>query len=689
MTSILLQITSIQENTGIDTISVIISSIFLLIFIGAWIVNRLSVTRIRKSAERQADLSSMMKRTLTLGGNNVLRLNMQDRIATNVHGNFLPKEGLPFSGDFSFIHPDDRQTYITFIQRLMSGERKTDSCILRWDMSGTAKDGDWRWIRDVAVGEYLTPTQRRPTSVFCLLSDETERIEEERHSRELTERYRRIFEQSIVGLAFYDKDGVLLTANQKMREIMKFQSEDDPFYFDNTIYDMPTLRNIISHRHVEDLYFCTTSVILERGVNCYTEIRLHPIYDEAGQLTYITLSIRDVTQERELYLQNKRNTEEMRQRNEEIQRYEAELQYLMEGCNMRYWRADFDERTITFYKGLTVPEKSMTFDEFKACFIDEDDTLALQLAAPRKYYDKPLAYMRRTHPLFNDEQGAQWNHIDSVPSYDEDGRQMGCYGVIRNVTDLIQKQEMLKEETERANNSDKMKSVFMANMTHEIRTPLNSIVGFSDVLPMLQTAEEKQEIIRVIQNNCDMLLRLVNDILAASSLDQGSISIYPKDTDFAKTFGEHCQTFNGKMQNPQVAYIIDNPYSSLTVEIDNERVLQIVTNFVTNAIKYTQAGHIRIGYDYREQQEKGGLYIYCEDTGSGIPKESQQKVFERFVKLNDYIQGTGLGLSISKAIAEGCGGEIGLQSEGEDKGSTFWAWIPCDLKASTIKEENV
>ena len=226
-----------------------------------------------------------------------------------------------------------------------------------------------------------------------------------------------------------------------------------------------------------------------------------------------------------------------------------------------------------------------------------------------------------------------------------------------------------------------MKSTFMANMTHEIRTPLNAIVGFSDVLPMLTTPEEKQEIIRVIMNNCDMLMRLINDVLAVSELEGGSIRIQPIETDFAKDFNDMCISLSQRVQIPGVEFIADNPYNSLVTIIDKERIHQVLTNFVTNAVKYTQQGHIKVGYEYR-MMEGDGLYLYCEDTGAGIPKEDQAKVFERFVKLNDYVQGTGLGLNISRAIAESCKGHIGVNSEGEGKGCTFWVWIPC--KASII-----
>ena len=161
-------------------------------------------------------------------------------------------------------------------------------------------------------------------------------------------------------------------------------------------------------------------------------------------------------------------------------------------------------------------------------------------------------------------------------------------------------------------------------------------------------------------------------------MEGGNIYIMPSETDFAHDFDDICKSLAQRVQTPGVEFIGDNPYQSLVTTIDKERIMQVLTNFVTNAVKYTQQGHIKIGYDYRERDGKGGLYFYCEDTGAGIKKEDQGKVFERFVKLNDYVQGTGLGLNISKAIIENCKGKIGLTSEGEGKGSTFWAWIPCE-----------
>ena len=403
---------------------------------------------------------------------------------------------------------------------------------------------------------------------------------------------------------------------------------------------------------------------------------LHTIRDEEGQLLYITISLRDVTQERDLFLKNKENEAFIRQQNEEIQQYENELQYLMEECDMRFWRADTVKGEIAFYKKLSTPDMVMSFKDLGSYFID-DSLIAKSIEHPEIYFAQPMAHLCHTRAIFHDTDEPQWNMLDSLPHFDENGNLVECYGVIRNITPLMKKQEQLKEETERAKQSGMIKSTFMANMTHEIRTPLNSIVGFSDVLPMLQTQEEKQEIIHVIMNNCDMLMRLINDLLALSSEEGGGITLEPEDIDFSKTFDNICTTLAERVQNPQVQFIKENPYETLPAHLDPGRIQQVITNFVTNAVKYTQEGHIKVGYTKQDD----GIRIYCEDTGAGIPKEDQGKVFDRFVKLNDYVQGTGLGLSICRAISEKCGGKIGVESEGEGKGSTFWMWIPTIVKA--------
>ena len=678
-----LQILNNPYQAEIQGVAMLMVLTVLAIFIISWALNRISILRIRKDTARIQDLSTVLQHTLNVSRNYVVKLSLHDQKGQNLHGDFLPEDGMSYMDSLEFIHPEDRHVYTDFLKKLIGGESRAE-CTFRWDISRQKHQGHWRYIYDKGITEFLSESQKIPANIYCTLTDKTEQIEQEKEEVRLTDKYRIIFEQGIAGLAFYDKDGMLITANKKMQEILNFQSEHDPFYYGNAIYDLPTFREILNNRHIEELFFCTKSVVIERGVNCYTEMRVHPIFDEKKELVYIAFSIRDITQERELYLKQKENEQSIFKTNEAIQRYETELQYLMDMCDMRFFRTNCIEKTCTIYKSMSVAETTMSFDELVQHFVDSPFRAGIMNF--ENYFNVPRTDLTHMHPFFHEGEEFQWNFIDSVPSYDENGKLVGSYGIIRNVTPLIEKQEQLKQETERANDSGRRKSVFMANMTHEIRTPLNAIVGFSDVLPMLQTKEEKDEIIRVIMNNCDMLLRLINDILAVSDLESGGIILLPEETDFAADFNDICKSLAQRVQIPGVEFMAENPYTSLRTSIDKDRIQQVLTNFVTNAIKYTQQGHIKVGYEYRET-DGGGLYLYCEDTGSGIPKADQTKIFERFVKLNDYVQGTGLGLNISKAIAEKCGGKIGVISEGEGKGSTFWVWIPCQ-RIGTVPELN-
>ena len=521
-------------------------------------------------------------------------------------------------------------------------------------------------------------------------TDETDIKRKEHEMEKLSDRYKTIFENSIIGLSFYSPEGWLLNSNRIMRELCHFDGEDsDSFYSKANLFEMSPFSEVLSREHPEEYWACSLSIVPEKNMYVYLEISVHPIYDDKGKLTYIGVTAHDVTEERKMYLQVKENDIELQKVNASIQNYEAELRYMMQACQMQAFRISLDRDVIEFYSGLNTVVRSFNLKQMQKIFVNQEDEFVKALSDPAKVLAKPISYISQMYPMVTQSTTElQWVQINSIPEYDHNGRLLGAFGVWRNINDIMRKQEQLRQETERANESGHLKSVFLANMTHEIRTPLNAIVGFSDLLSMLTTQEEKQEMVRVIMNNCDMLLRLVNDVLVASSLDTGGVQLLPVKTDLAKAFDEWCKSLQARVDNPSVQFIVDNPYDSFVATIDIDRINQVLTNFVTNAVKYTNEGHIKVGWkpmnsdelasDLRPQTSADGLYFYCEDTGAGIPLEAQDKIFERFFKLNDYIQGTGLGLSISKAIANACHGTIGVKSQGKGFGSTFWMWIPCE-----------
>ena len=626
------------------------------------------------------DEQQAMTMALNISGNHVMCLDLKENRVYDLHGKAMFGNNVGIEVCYNYVHPDDCEKFRSFIRRLSDGTDMEAECHYRWNYNYTGQgEPDWRDYYVRAIAEY---EDDQPVNIIATINDETETKQKEREVEQVSERYRSIFENSIIGMSFYTPDGWLIDANRIMRQICHFDSDEgDAFFSKVNLFDMTPFNEVLDHEHPEDYWACSLSVIPERNMRVFLEISVHPIYDEKGKLMYISVTANDVTEERNMYLNVMENDAKMKKMNEAIRNYEAELRYMLQASRMQTWRISLEREVLEFYDGLNTVVRSFDLNQMQKIFVDQENEFVKALSNPSEALKKPLVYVGQMHPMVTQSSTEnQWVQINCIPEFDEQGKLLGAFGVWRNINDLMGKQDQLRRETRRAKESGEMKSLFLANMTHEIRTPINAIVGFSEVLSSLPTAEEKKEIIQIIKNNCDMLLRLINDILTASSLESGHMDIKPVEVDFAKAFNELFESLKPRVQEPGVEFIKDNPYAALPIKVDVDRVSQVITNFMTNAVKYTRQGYIKLGYRTEtrtvEGQQREGLYAYCEDTGAGISPESQSKIFERFYKVDDFVQGTGLGLSICKAFTDACHGDIGVISEGKDKGSVFWMWIP-------------
>lgn len=246
-------------------------------------------------------------------------------------------------------------------------------------------------------------------------------------------------------------------------------------------------------------------------------------------------------------------------------------------------------------------------------------------------------------------------------------------GVNVDISDRKENEQELKEAKDKAESSDKLKSAFIANMSHEIRTPLNAIVGFSDLLVATDDAGERKNYQEIIRHNNELLLQLISDILDLSKIEADTLEFNWSEVDInllLKDIEQTSRLKNKEHADVSIRFVPGLPDCMINTE--KTRISQVITNFMTNAQKFTRVGSITLGY----QQLEEGLRFYVKDTGCGIPEDKLTLIFDRFVKLDNFKQGTGLGLSICQSIVNKLGGEVGVNSE-PGQGSEFWFILPC------------
>lgn len=251
-----------------------------------------------------------------------------------------------------------------------------------------------------------------------------------------------------------------------------------------------------------------------------------------------------------------------------------------------------------------------------------------------------------------------------------EGRQPLLIGISWDITNFQNIEKELIEARIRAEQSDRLKTAFLANMSHEIRTPLNAIVGFSKLLPSAENPEEEKLYSDIINQNSDILLQLINDILDLSKIEAGTLEYIKRPMNLGEVCRSIYEVHKGRVQEG-VTLIFDNEDENLIIQEDQNRIMQVITNFITNAIKFTYKGEIRFGFEINDSS----ICFYVKDTGIGIESDKVEHIFDRFVKLNSFAQGTGLGLAICRMIIEKIGGKIGATSE-LGKGSVFYFTMP-------------
>ena len=481
---------------------------------------------------------------------------------------------------------------------------------------------------------------------------------------------RNIYKNLPAGVELYDKDGYLVDINDKELEIFGLSDKNEALGVN--LFDNPNIPLEVKERlrAKEDVNFSINYDFSK--INQYVDSRRNGIINLTTKVTALYDS-----QNRFInYLFINIDTTETTNAYTKIQEFEN--LFLLIGDYAKVGFAHFNVLTRdgyaqdTWYRnlgekeGIPMPQVIGVY----AHVVPEDQAVLKNFVGEVK--TGKATSLRKEVRVCRENGKYTWTSINvMVRDYrPQDGIiEMLCINY--DITPLKETEQKLIIARDKAEELDRLKSAFLANMSHEIRTPLNAIVGFSSLLAETDSRNERQEYIKIVQENNELLLQLISDILDLSKIEAGTFNFVYTNVDVNETCAEIIKSMSMKVSKG-VELIFEEPFPECYIYTDKNRFTQVISNFINNALKFTQQGSITLGYEQVSHQK---IKFYVRDTGMGIPEEKQKSVFERFVKLNTFVQGTGLGLSICKSIVSQMGGEIGVDST-EGIGSCFWFTHP-------------
>ena len=487
-----------------------------------------------------------------------------------------------------------------------------------------------------------------------------------------------IYKNLPAGIELYDKDGFMTDLNDKEMEIFGLRHKEDVIglnLFDNPLLPQGLKDKLKAGAPIDmsfnydfdrlDGYYSTS-----RTGTISLISKFAPLYDALGNLINILLINIDNTETTNAY--------------SKIQDFEEFFTLIGNYAKVGY--AHFNALKCdgyavnSWYRNIGEKEGTPLNEIIKVHSHFHPDDRRMML----RFFDQVLireaSHLRRDVRILREDGTYTWTRVNVMVRdfRPEDGIiDMVC--VNYDITELKETERKLIAARDKAEELDRLKSAFLANMSHEIRTPLNAIVGFSSLLTETEDMKDRKQYMAIVQENTELLLQLISDILDLSKMESGAFEFVKSDTDVNLLCSEIIRSLRMKVP-AGVELVFEECLPGCHVWADKNRLNQVISNFINNALKFTFSGSITLGY-YR--QTDGYLRFYVRDTGMGIPKNKIKKVFDRFVKLNSFVHGTGLGLSICKSLVEQMGGTIGVESE-EGEGSCFWFTYPYQEMAGSI-----
>ena len=358
-----------------------------------------------------------------------------------------------------------------------------------------------------------------------------------------------------------------------------------------------------------------------------------------------------------------------------VRKGNVEYDFILKAMKIAVWRYDSEKQVFAFEKDYRggrnnyVPGMNETFQETLAAVAPADVDHVER--AFNDISEGKTDYYHQEYQVQDKVTGmSYWEEsYATIVDRDSEGRPTKIIGTSQRIDERKELMSSLVTARNKAEESDRLKTAFLANMGHEIRTPLNAIVGFADLLPVVQGEEERNQLIAEIQSNNQKLLHIIDGLVSMSKIEAGAKSLLMARVDLNQLLQQVVETHQPATNVP---ITLQCSMDKLMIESDRDKLFEVVDNLIQNAVKFTTEGSIRVGYDLLDDHH---VHIWVSDTGKGIAVADQQRIFERFIKLDEYIPGTGLGLSVAKSHVQSLGGKMGVDSE-VGKGSTFWVDLP-------------
>ena len=533
-------------------------------------------------------------------------------------------------------------------------------------MGGDTNDRDYHIVLSVLSRD----KNGNPTVIIGTKKDVTEEQQQKRLDEERTLRYWSIFYTPILGIILFNKDGRLVNINPKACDIFGCNAEE-------TIeegVDIHSMLNI-DIQDLEDMdgYQATLTV----SDDMITEFRLMTIHDDAGEMLGVFAFCRDIT----MSVSSKDLEQEVQKKidalHEEQRQYTEILNATISDTDIRLVTYSPDSHTLTIYQGTDTIQHALTQTRCMTLVDEQSQRQAMRLLSNMDgYEDKVIEYNIRT-TLRSKEGRPLILYFRLEPCHGNDGKVKEYCGMLRDISEMDWIERQMELQTAKVQEVEKTKSGFVKNMVQEIRNPMNAVVKHVAQINDDSSSANEPELCKVIQQNADYLLHIVDNILYLSRLEARMVEINRQPQNFAELFESQCATGWMKFMNADTHYIVENPYEQLTVDIDAENLGHIIEQVTCNAAQHTKRGTVRARYDYIGRR----LIISVDDTGEGIPEAELTRIQE--------VQGgahntKGLGLAITKELVSQMGGTFEISSE-EGSGTTIYIMIPCH--ASVIKRK--